>query len=82
MHLIWTICIGFAAGVIARWLTPGRHAFGFFLTAILGIGGALLATYVGKALHWYAADETAGFIGAVVGAAVLLLLGRLLVKRQ
>ncbi len=82
MHLVWTICIGFLAGVIARWISPGRHAFGFFLTAALGIAGAVLATYVGQALHWYSAGESTGFVGAVCGAVVLLALGRLLAGKR
>jgi uncharacterized membrane protein YeaQ/YmgE (transglycosylase-associated protein family) len=80
MHLLWTVCIGFLAGVVARWISPGRHAFGFILTVVLGIGGALLATYVGQALNWYSAGESSGFVGAVIGAIVLLALGRLLAK--
>ncbi|QNK02872.1 GlsB/YeaQ/YmgE family stress response membrane protein [Dyella telluris] len=82
MHLVWTICIGFLAGVVARWISPGRHAFGFFLTAALGIAGAVLATYIGQALHWYAPGESSGFIGAIVGAIVLLALGRLLTRKS
>lgn len=82
MQLIWTILIGFVAGLLARMLSPGRHAFGFFLTAALGIAGAVLATYVGQAMNWYAGGQVAGFIGAVVGAVVLLALGRLLFKKS
>lgn len=78
MHLVWTICIGFVAGIVARWLMPGHRAFGFFLTAALGIAGAVLATYIGQALHWYAPGESTGFLGAVLGALVLLALGRLI----
>lgn len=81
MHLIWTICIGFVAGLLARWLAPGRNSMGLILTAVLGIAGAVLATYLGQALHWYAADESAGFIGAVVGAAGLLAVAHLFAKR-
>jgi uncharacterized membrane protein YeaQ/YmgE (transglycosylase-associated protein family) len=73
MHLIWTIVIGFVAGLIAKWLTPGAGPSGFFLTAALGIGGALAATFIGQAVGWYQAGQGAGFLGAVVGAVVLLL---------
>jgi len=82
MHLVWTICIGFVAGVIARWLMPGHRALGFFLTAALGIAGAVLATYIGQALHWYSPGESTGFLGAVVGSMVLLALGRLFVSSR
>jgi uncharacterized membrane protein YeaQ/YmgE (transglycosylase-associated protein family) len=72
MHLIWTILIGFVAGLIAKAITPGSGPGGFFLTAALGIGGSLAATYLGHFLGWYKAGESAGFIGAIVGAIVLL----------
>jgi len=73
MHLIWTIIIGFVAGLIAKAITPGAGPSGFFLTAALGIGGSLGATYIGQAMGWYQAGQGAGFIGAVLGAVVLLL---------
>ena len=72
MHLIWTILIGFVAGIIAKAITPGAGPGGFFLTAALGIGGSLAATFLGQALGWYQAGQSAGFIGAIVGAIVLL----------
>jgi uncharacterized membrane protein YeaQ/YmgE (transglycosylase-associated protein family) len=77
MHIIWTILIGFVAGLVAKMLTPGRDPSGFFITAAIGIAGSLAATYIGQALGWYHPGESAGFIGAVVGAIVLLLLYRL-----
>jgi len=73
--IIWTIIIGFVAGVIAKLITPGSNEpSGFILTTILGIGGAFLATWLGQALGWYAAGEGAGLIGAVVGAIIVLLI--------
>ncbi len=72
MHLIWIILIGFVAGLIAKAVTPGAGPSGFLLTAALGIGGSLAATYLGQALGWYQAGQSAGFIGAIVGAIVLL----------
>ncbi len=74
MHLLWTIIIGFVAGVIAKFVYPG-HKYepkGFILTTVLGIVGALVATYLGQAVGWYKADEGAGFIGAIVGAIIIL----------
>ena len=78
MHIIWTILIGFVAGLVAKMLTPGRDPSGFFITAAIGIAGSLIATYVGQAVGWYQAGESAGFIGAVVGAIVLLVIYHLI----
>ena len=73
MSIIWTIIIGFVAGVIAKFLMPGRNEpSGFILTTILGIIGAFVATWLGQALGWYGPNEGAGFIGAIVGAVIVL----------
>jgi uncharacterized membrane protein YeaQ/YmgE (transglycosylase-associated protein family) len=74
MSIIWTIIIGFIAGMVAKFLHPGssNEPSGFILTVALGIAGSLVATYLGQALGWYRAGEGAGFIGAVVGAIILL----------
>ena len=72
MHLIGTIIIGFLAGVVAKLLTPGRDPGGFIVTTLLGIAGAFVATYLGQAIGWYRADESAGFLGAIVGAVIVL----------
>jgi uncharacterized membrane protein YeaQ/YmgE (transglycosylase-associated protein family) len=72
MQLIWTILIGFVAGVIAKFLAPGTGPSGFFLTAALGIAGSLIASFLGQFVGWYKEGETAGFIGATVGAIILL----------
>ncbi len=73
MGIIWTIIIGFVAGVIAKFIMPGdNEPSGFILTAILGIVGAFVATFLGQALGWYGANEGAGLIGAVVGAIIVL----------
>ena len=73
MGIIWTIIIGFVAGIIAKLIHPGNNEpSGFVLTTILGIVGAFLATFLGQALGWYRADEGAGLIGAVVGALIVL----------
>ena len=74
MHILWIIFIGFVVGLVAKLLTPGRDPSGFFVTAIIGIAGAFLATYGGRALGIYRAGESAGFIGAVVGAIIVLLI--------
>jgi len=73
MGIFWTIVIGFLAGVVAKLIMPGRNEpSGFVLTTILGIIGAFLATYLGQSLGWYRPGEGAGFIGAVVGAIIIL----------
>ena len=83
MGFIWTIIIGFIAGVIAKLVTPGRNEpSGFILTTILGIVGAFLATFLGQALGWYGPDEGAGLIGAVVGAVIVLLIWSFISSRR
>jgi uncharacterized membrane protein YeaQ/YmgE (transglycosylase-associated protein family) len=73
MGILWTIIIGFVAGVIAKFLHPGKNEpAGFILTTLLGIVGAFVATYLGQAIGRYKAGESAGFIGAVVGAIIVL----------
>jgi uncharacterized membrane protein YeaQ/YmgE (transglycosylase-associated protein family) len=73
MGIIWTIIIGFVAGVIAKFIMPGdNEPSGFVLTTILGIVGAFVATFLGQSLGWYRPGEGAGLIGAVVGAIVVL----------
>jgi len=75
MGILWTILIGFVAGVLAKLITPGdNEPSGFILTTILGIVGAFVATYLGQALGWYHAGEGAGLIGATVGAIIVLLI--------
>ena len=80
MSIIWTILIGFVVGLLAKFVMPGRDPGGFFVTAAIGIIGSLIATYGGKALGIYSGEETAGFIGAFVGAIILLILYRLLMR--
>lgn len=76
MHLIWVIIIGFLAGVVAKLLMPGRDPGGFIVTTLLGIVGSLVATWIGQAVGWYRPGEGAGFIGAIVGAVILLAIYR------
>ena len=83
MGIIWTIIIGFIAGVIAKLITPGKNEpTGFILTTILGIVGAFVATFLGQALGWYHPGEGAGLIGAVVGAVIVLLIWGAVTARQ
>lgn len=82
MGIIWSIIIGFIAGLVAKFLMPGRDPGGFIITTLLGIIGAVVATYLGQAVGWYRPGEGAGFIGAVVGAVILLVAYRMVVARR
>jgi len=83
MGILWTILIGFIAGVLAKLITPGTNEpSGFILTTILGIVGAFVATYLGQALGWYSAGQGAGLIGATVGAIIVLLIWGAVAGRQ
>ena len=82
MDLLWTILIGFVVGLIAKFITHGPGPQGFFLTAALGIAGSILATYLGRALGWYAAGQSAGFIGALVGALLVLFIYHIAIRTR
>ena len=82
MHIIGIIIIGFLAGVVAKLLMPGRDPGGIIVTTLLGIVGAFVATYLGQAIGWYRADEGAGFVGAVVGAVILLAIYHFVKRRS
>jgi uncharacterized membrane protein YeaQ/YmgE (transglycosylase-associated protein family) len=83
MGILWTIIIGFIAGVIAKFIMPGeKEPSGFIMTTILGIVGAFVASYLGRALGWYNPGEGAGLIGAVVGAIIVLFVYGLITSRQ
>lgn len=82
-NILWTIVIGFVAGIIARLLAPGpNNPSGFILTTLLGIAGAFIATWIGQAIGWYRMDQGAGLIGATIGALIVLVVWhRLVVNR-
>ena len=83
MGIVWTIIIGFVAGIIAKFITPGdNEPSGFILTTILGIIGAFVATYVGQSIGWYRAGEGAGLVGAVVGAIIVLVIWGMIAGRR
>ncbi|MBD7976753.1 MULTISPECIES: GlsB/YeaQ/YmgE family stress response membrane protein [Pseudomonas] len=82
MGIIGTIIIGLIVGLIARFLKPGSDSMGWIMTILLGIGGALLATYGGQAVGIYEAGEAAGFIGAVIGAIILLVIYGLVTRNR
>jgi uncharacterized membrane protein YeaQ/YmgE (transglycosylase-associated protein family) len=82
LGIIWTIIIGFVAGVIAKFVTPGSNEpSGFILTTLLGVVGAIVASYLGQSLGWYGPGEGAGLIGAAVGAILVLAVFGLIRRR-
>ena len=84
MGIVWTIVIGLIAGVVAKFLVPGskHEPSGFVLTAILGVVGAIVATYLGQAVGLYDSDEGAGFLGAVIGAVLVLVIWGFIANRS
>lgn len=83
MGIVWTILIGFVAGVIAKFVMPGSNEpSGFILTTILGIVGAFVASFLGQALGWYQPGEGAGLIGAVIGAIIVLFVWGMVARRR
>jgi uncharacterized membrane protein YeaQ/YmgE (transglycosylase-associated protein family) len=82
MHLLWTIVIGFLAGALAKFVMPGKDPGGIIITTLLGIGGALVSTYLGQFIGWYQEGETAGFIAATIGAILILAVYRAFKKRS
>jgi len=85
MWILWTIVIGFVAGVLAKFVTPGdqHEPQGFMLTTLLGIAGAFVMTFLGQGVAWYQEGQTTAFIGATLRAVLILLVwGIIASKRQ
>lgn len=80
--IIGTIVLGLLAGAIAKLLMPGKDPGGCLITILLGIGGALLATFLGRALHIYGPNDRSSFLAAIVGAFIILLIYRMVVGRR
>ena len=80
MSIIWAIVIGLLVGIVAKFLMPGRDPGGFIVTALLGIVGAVVATFLGQALGLYAAGQSAGFIASVIGAILVLFIYNLVTR--
>lgn len=80
MHILGVIIMGFIVGLIAKLVTPGREPKGFIITVLIGIAGALLAGWIGRAAGWYAPGQSAGFIASLLGAIVLLVLYHIFMK--
>ncbi len=81
MQIVWIIVVGFIVGLIARAVMPGEQKMGLILTTALGVGGSIVAGYLGQAIGWYQAGQGAGFIGSIVGALILLFGYGLLTKK-
>jgi uncharacterized membrane protein YeaQ/YmgE (transglycosylase-associated protein family) len=81
MSIIWTVIVGLIAGALARLIVPGKQPGGFIVSIILGIVGALVATFLGKALGWYEPGESAGLIGATLGAILVIIVYNMIRKR-
>ena len=78
MHWLWAIIIGFLAGAIAKWFVPGPR--GFIVTTLLGIVGAIVASWLGQHIGWYRPGQGAGFVGGIVGAVIILAVYRALFR--
>ena len=81
LHLLWIIIIGLVAGAVAKLIMPGKDPGGLLITILLGVAGSLLANFLGRLIGWYKPGESGGFIAAIVGAVILLLIYRLLKKK-
>jgi uncharacterized membrane protein YeaQ/YmgE (transglycosylase-associated protein family) len=83
MGILWIVIVGFVAGLIARFLTPGSNKpSGFILTTLLGIAGAFIATAIGQMIGHYGPDQGAGFITSTIGAIVVLFIWNRLVAMR
>lgn len=78
LDLIWIVIVGAIVGLIAKLLVPGKDPGGIVVTPLIGIGGAIVATYLGQSLGLYDEGENAKFIGSIVGAVVILVIFRLI----
>jgi uncharacterized membrane protein YeaQ/YmgE (transglycosylase-associated protein family) len=81
MAIVGWIIFGLVVGIVAKLLTPGRDPGGFIVTILLGIAGALLGGFLGRAAGWYREGDPVGFVVAVVGSILLLVLYRLVARR-
>ena len=82
MSIIWAIVIGFIVGLIAKFLMPGRDPGGFIVTTLLGIVGAVVASWLGQALGIYPEGQAAGFIASVIGAIIVLFVYNLITRNR
>jgi uncharacterized membrane protein YeaQ/YmgE (transglycosylase-associated protein family) len=80
--IIAWICFGLVVGVIAKLLMPGRDPGGFIVTILLGIAGALIGGFIGRAMGFYGPNQGAGWLMSILGAIVLLFIYRMMVRRS
>ena len=80
--ILWTLVIGLVVGVIAKLLMPGKDPGGCIITMLIGIAGAFVAGFLGRALGWYQVGQPAGFIASIIGAMLLLLVYRLIIGKR
>jgi uncharacterized membrane protein YeaQ/YmgE (transglycosylase-associated protein family) len=82
MHILWMLIIGLVIGAIAKLIMPGKDPWGIIVTMLLGVVGALIAGFLGRAIGWYHEGEPAGFIASVIGAILLLTIYRMIIARR
>jgi len=82
MGILAWIVFGLVVGIIAKLLMPGRDPGGFIVTMLLGIAGALLGGFIGRAMGFYGPDQVAGWLMSIGGAILLLILYRVMVRRR
>jgi uncharacterized membrane protein YeaQ/YmgE (transglycosylase-associated protein family) len=82
VNLIWTAIIGLIAGVLAKFIMPGKDPGGIWITMGLGVAGALVANFLGGALGWYGQGHNAGIIGSTIGAIVILFIYRMVKSKS
>jgi uncharacterized membrane protein YeaQ/YmgE (transglycosylase-associated protein family) len=82
MNVIWTLIVGVVVGALAKLIMPGKDPGGFWITMLLGIAGAFVGTFLGRALGLYADGQSAGFIASIIGAIVLLAIYRMFTRRK
>jgi len=82
MHLLWMIIVGLIVGALAKLIMPGHDPGGIVVTILLGIGGSILAGFLGRAVGWYAEGQPVGFIASVIGAIILLAIYRVIIGRR
>ena len=82
MHWLWVVLIGLVVGALAKLIMPGKDPGGFIVTTLLGIAGAVVATWLGRAIGWYQEGQSAGFILSLVGAVLLLAIYHAVIRRR
>jgi len=82
MHLLGMIVIGLIVGALAKLIMPGHDPGGIVVTILLGIAGSIVAGFLGRAVGWYSAGQSAGFIASVIGAIIILAIYRAIIGRR